>query len=156
MTDVSIDIRTVRDDDSRELYALGLETPELKTSASEPFMDEQEFRAAINNRHGVMLLATAGSRIAGFVYANFGESDIERGPGSKWACLVYVVVRPEFRRRGVAQQLSVACISELKRHGMTHVYAWADTEGDGSVIALMKKNGFHAGHRYMWMDRKIG
>lgn len=150
-SEVEIKIATVKDFDV--LYTLGKATPEFKVGASGEFMEEDEFRSAIENPNGVFLLADVGGEIAGFVYA--GYKDIERGPNSKWACLVYLVVRPENRGGGVAQKLYSECVKKLKERGITDIYAWANIESDGSIVKFLEKQGFDEGHKYMWMDKEI-
>jgi len=63
-------------------------------------------------------------------------------------------VKPEYRKKGVAQELYDACTKDLKDHGVTRIYGWANTESD-SIIQFMKKNGFAEGHRYIWMDGEL-
>ena len=116
-------------------------------------MERDEFLSAIENSDGTFLVAEADEKIVGFMYANRG--DVERGPQTKWACLVYLVVRPEYRKKGVAQELYDACVKELKNHGITNVYGWASSESDGSIMKFLKKQGFDEGHKYIWMDKEI-
>ena len=89
----------------------------------------------------------------GFIYAN--RQDLEQAHRVKWACIVYVVIKPEFRKMGIAQKLYDACVTELKNNGISNLYVWANSETDGGVVGFMNKNGFSAGHKYLWMDKKI-
>lgn len=147
-------IRSATKEDFAALYALGAETNEFKVSVSVPFMEEDEFMNAIMNPFGVFLLAETDGRIVGFLYAN--RQDPERVLDTSWVCVVYVVVRPEFRKQGIAQMLYDACVAQLKGGGKTtHLYGWANAESDGSMIGFFKKNGFSQGHKYVWMDREI-
>jgi len=73
----------------------------------------------------------------------------------KWACLTYLVTKPEYRKIGIAQKLYDRCLKELKVLGITNLYVWANCESDRSIIYFMKKNGFSEGHKYVWMDKKI-
>ena len=130
-----------------------LKTPEFKVSSSGEFMEEDEFMAAIEDTSSVFLLAESGSEVLGFIYAN--RQDPERASKTKWACLVYLVVKQEYRGRGVAQKLYDSCIEELKKYGITRLYGWANSESDGSIIKFMRKNGFNEGHKYIWMDKNI-
>ena len=141
-------------EDFSALYKLGAETPEFKVSAIAPFMDEDEFMNAIENPMGVFLLAEEGKDIVGFLYAN--RQDPERAPDTSWVCLVYLVIRREYRKYGLAQRLYDACVAELKTDGTTtHLYGWANAESDGSMLGFFKKNGFSEGHKYVWMDKKL-
>lgn len=140
-------------DDFVQLYSLGKKTLQLRVSVNEEFMDADEFKWSITNPHGAFLVAEENQKIIGFIYAN--AQDIERPFEHKYACLVYLVVQPEFRGKGIAQRLYSACEKRLKELGISHIYGWASLEGDGAIINFMKKQGFAAGHKYLWMDKKI-
>ena len=147
-------IRAASLDDFEELYSIGRNTPELKVSATEEFMDAEELRWSVQNPDGVFLLAEENKeKIVGFLYAN--AKDIERPFENRYACLVYVAVAAEFRRQGIAKQLYAECERRLKERGVTHLYGWAHAEGDGQMIEFMKKQGFAEGHQYVWMDKRI-
>jgi GNAT superfamily N-acetyltransferase len=153
MINPDILVRRAESKDFDVLYALGCQTPEFQVSSSGGFMEPDEFMSAIENPNGLLLLAESDRVILGFIYAN--RNDPERSQKTKWACLVYFMVKPEFRKKGIAQRLYEECIKELKSLGISKVYTWANTESDGSIIQFMKKNGFNEGHKYVWMDRDI-
>lgn len=147
-------IRSAGSKDFDALYTIGLATPEFQVSGSEAFMDPDEFRWAITeNPDKVFLLAEEDGKIVGFVYAN--AKDGERPFPDKYACLVYLVVIPECRPRGIAKQLYETCEKELKAKGITHMYGWANTEGDGAIGKFMKGQGYTEGHLYRWMDKRL-
>ncbi|MBI4086089.1 MAG: GNAT family N-acetyltransferase [Candidatus Liptonbacteria bacterium] len=146
-------IRSATKSDFDALYKLGAETPEFRVSRSGAWMDPDEFMSAIENPSGTFLLAESEGGAAGFIYAN--RQDPERGPKTKAACLVYLVVRPEHRKQKIGQQLWDACLGDLKKHIVTYVYGWANAESDGSMVGFLKKNGFSEGHKYAWMDKEI-
>ncbi len=148
-----MDIRQATAKDFESLYKLGLATPEFQVSGNSEFMENDEFLSAIQNPNGIFLLAEFDGGIAGFIYANM--QDPERGPKTKWACLVYLVVEAGHRKDGIAQRLYAVCFEELKKSGVNRLYGWANAESDGSVINFLKKNGFNEGHKYVWMDKKI-
>ena len=150
---MDINTRKATTEDFEALYLIGLETPEFIVSSGDVFMDKDEFMSSIQNTNGTFLVAELENTIIGFMYAN--RQDLERAQKTKWACLVYLVVKPEYRKIGIAQQLNNACIKELKNHGISHIYCWANCEGDDSIINFRKKNGFNVGHKYVWMDKEI-
>ena len=115
-------------------------------------MDEDEFRIVLTHPCSTFLVAREGGQLAGFAYAT--TNDVERSTRTKWACLVYLVVLPAFRRKGVARQLCDATIAELRRRGITHLYGWANAESP-AILAFMEQRGFALGHRYVWADRRI-
>lgn len=150
---MNLSIRPATSQDFDQLYLLGQNTPELRVSSIEPFMDRDEFEVAIKNSSGLFLLVEVDSSVAGFIYASGDDKD--KPIKKKWACLVYLVVAPKWRGNRVATQLYDSCIAKLKENGITHLYSWVDTEGDGAILSFMKKRGFTAGHTYQWMDREL-
>jgi GNAT superfamily N-acetyltransferase len=148
-----MNIRSASIDDFTELYEIGKSAPELRVSATEEFMDADEFRWSITNQNGVFLVAEEQKRKIGFLYAS--AKDIEKPFEHKYACLVYLVIIPEFRRQGVAQKLYAEGEKRLRELGVTNIYGWASAEGNGEIIEFMKKQGFAQGHAYVWMDKKI-
>ncbi|MBI4147126.1 GNAT family N-acetyltransferase [Candidatus Woesearchaeota archaeon] len=149
-------IRAASLDDFEVLDIIGINTPELKVSATEEFMDRDEFRWSIQNPNGIFLLAEeqVNKKIVGFVYVN-AKDTLERPLENKYACLVWGVVVPEFRQQGIAKQLYAECEIKLKEKGITNLYCWAHAEGESKIIDFMKRQGFTEGHRYVWMDKKI-
>ncbi len=139
--------------DFEELYAISANTPEFVVSATEPFMDKDDFKLRINNPKHVFLLAEKNKKIVGFICIN--AKDINSSIENKYACIVYVMVLPEFRKNGVAQMLYLESEKILKNMGITNIYSWANSEGDGGIINFFKKNGLVEGHKYVWMDKKL-
>lgn len=145
-------IRKAMPEDFDALYRLGLETPEFAASQDGAFMLPEEFRAALGNPDGVMLLAGRDDEVAGFVYANC--RDPETPPDGRIACLVYLVVRPRHRGQGIARQLHDACLDVLRARGMTYVYGWARSGAD--IVGVMRHLGYRSGHEYTFVEKSLG
>ncbi len=159
-------IRPALLDDFLPLYQLGKRTQELQVSATEAFMEEDEFRQALTAEDSIFLVAQEDhgeqkeeqeKNIVGFIYANADDKD--KPLRSKYACVVYLVVAPEQRRKGIANLLYRACELRCKELGITHLYAWAHLEREGEkkspIREFLKKQSFNEGHKYVWMDKKI-
>ncbi|MBU3904899.1 MAG: GNAT family N-acetyltransferase [Nanoarchaeota archaeon] len=144
-------IRKATIDDFEELYKIGSNTPEFRVSASEAFMDPDDFKWHITNDKCVFLLAEEKDT-QGFICAH--AKDLDRGTENKYACLVYLTVVPEYRGRGIAKELYSKCEDELKDMGITHMYGWANAEGN-AILKFMNKQGYDEGHRYVWVDKKL-
>lgn len=149
----TIAIRPAAASDFEALYALAKNTPELKVSATEDFMDPEEFKWSMQDPNGIFLIAEDDGRCAGFIYATFDGK--EHAYPQKWACLVYIAIDPAFRKQGIATALYEACAKRLKAQGIAHLYTWAYPGSDGATVAFMKRQGFAEGHQYIWMDKKI-
>lgn len=144
-------IRKANLKDFKELYSLGLHTPELRVSATESFMDKDDFKRRLTGKNHVFLLAESDSKIIGFISANAKDADSPLK--NKYACIVYIVVLSQYRNKGVATKLYKECVKELKKLGITHVYAWADMKS--GVISFLKKKGFNIGKPSVWVDKKL-
>ena len=145
-------IRSAQVADQAALYAIGLATKELQVSATDVFMEPAEFLRAITNEQSVFLVAQWQQNLVGFIYATLDDKEmVVQG----YACLVYLAVMPAYRGQGIAQALYQACEQALKARGIHQIYSWANTESNGAIIQFFQKQGFAAGHRYMWMDKKF-
>jgi len=109
-------IRPATLDDFEEAYALGKNTPELKVSSTEEFMDRDDFQQRIGDPLHVFLIAEQKKRIIGFICAN--TKDLDSPLQNKYACLVYLVTLPKFRRQGVAKKLYIECERQLRERGI--------------------------------------
>ena len=138
--------------DFDELYQLGKNTPELRVSATEDFMDADQFKGFITDKNCVFLVAEEKKKIAGFIllHAEWVYMPVK----DKYGCMVYLVVASEFRKHGLATKLYSEGIKKLKEMGATHVYGWANAKGK-EILEFMKKQGFAKGHEYIWMDKKL-
>lgn len=143
-------IRKATPADVETLYQFALRFPELKVSATAPFMWPEEFREALADTSAVVLIAEEDT-ILGFVYAR--TRDLDR-PSLETGCIVYLAVDEKHRNKGIGTQLFNACVKELKARGVTYLFAWANAE-NSLVKKLLLKEGFAEGHTYTWMDRKI-
>lgn len=148
-----IKIRRAVPGDFEELYALGMATPEFSVSSELPFMGPYEFKFTIVNPEGFFFVAEKDGAIAGFVYGDLeGE---KRFDNKTWACLVYIMVKPEFQGKGLAQKLYDTFYKEVKDRGATHLYSWANAEEGSRVIPFFEKQGLKPGHLYRWMDKSL-
>lgn len=146
---IQYSIRKATEKDCEELYQIGLDTPELKVSADDVFMDKKEFFWEITRDDGVCFLAEVDGTIAGFVLGS-----ISTDPSTtKGATVVYLVVIPAFQKHGIGQALLVACEECFREHDVVDVHSWANTHSP--IVGLLSQNGYAKGHEYTWMDKKL-
>ncbi len=146
-------IRAATRDDFEELYSLGSAIKEFKVSVDESFMDKDEFLLRITNDEDIFLVADMGRKIVGF--ALFGLSDKDRPLKHRYACLVYLVVEVDYRRKGIAGKLYEEGVRLLRERGIGYIYSWANVQSDGSMITFLKKRGYEKGQQYVWMEKKL-
>lgn len=146
-----MNIRRATLEDFDELYQLGQNTPELRVSEDEPFMDRDDFEERLKSKSQVFLLAESKEKVIGFILASTNDND--KPIKNKYACIVYIAVAQDARKKGVATALYDECTKELKKLGTTNIYTWADM--NSGVIDFMKNKGFQKGKISMWMDKKL-
>lgn len=139
--------------DFNELYEMAKRTKEFQVSNKGPIVSKEEFKWMLKNKKGIFLVAIEGTKIIGFIYVN--AKDLKKNLKNKYACLTYITVLKEYRKRGIAQKLYSNCEERLKKWGINNIYVWANVEGKGEIISFMKKQHFIKGHKYLWMDKKI-
>lgn len=144
-------IRLATPADLPRLYEIGLHTPEIQVSTTEPFMDKDEFLDALNRKENFFLVLEQDDQLQAFLMASTRDEDIPYK--HHYACIVYIVVDQKFRGQGYAKQLYLEAEKLLRQRGMTHLYCWANL--DSGVIPFMEKQGFAKGHQYVWMDKKL-
>ena len=144
-------IRLATAADLPTLYEIGLKTPEIQVSSTEPFMDKDEFLDSINRREMFFLVMEEAGQIQAFLMASTRDEDI--GYKNHYACIPYIVVLEQFRGKGLAKLLYQEAEKILRQRGMTHLYCWANL--NSGIIPFMEKQGFKTGHQYVWMDKKL-
>lgn len=147
----NIKIRKASLKDLSKLYSLGLNTPEFKVSSIYPFMSRDEFKEAITSKSSIFLVAEKDNKILGFIHADMMDKD--KPFKNRWACLVYIMTIQKARGQGIGKILYEKCKRILKKHNITHLYAWAHARG--KTLNFFKQQGFKIGHEFIWVDRRL-
>jgi GNAT superfamily N-acetyltransferase len=137
--------------DFRALYDLGNKTKELQVTKGEPFLDQDQFKWYIRDPKGFFILAE-DTKILGFIYASFEDQELPYK--HKYSCLMYIVVHPSARGKGVADALFEMYQREAKKRGFTHIYSLANDDSP-SVQRFYQKRGLKKGKKFIWMDKKL-
>lgn len=145
-------IRIANPEDFEALYNLGLKIPEINVSDNLPFIGPEEFKNGLSREDVVCFLAEIDKKISGFVYGDVEKKDLD---GKTWSALMYIVVSPDLRGKGVAQKLYEAFEKEAKGRGATILYSWANAEEGSRIIPFYLKNGLKPGHLYRWMEKEL-
>lgn len=138
-----------RTHDAQTIHALGCAIPELRVDATGEFMTIGETHAAIEDPSGSFLVAISDGRVVGFGYVRIDDSDGIVGS----ACIVYVAVAQDFRRRGVGALLVRSLASEASLRGAEKIYAWADP-GSG-VVEMLERGKFRRGKACVYMSAEV-
>lgn len=148
----TLSITQATTDDAKELHEFGMTIPEISVSSQVEFMFEDELRNTIANPGAVVFAAwDQNGKIQGFCLGQTGDPDHCTDPSQ--ACLVYIAVSKEWRRSSLATNLYRAVVAELKKRGVTYVYAWAcPTSG---AVDFFAKQGMVPGRTCVWMDVTI-
>ena len=146
-------VRLVTIQDFEAIYTIGLDCPELQTNPTQPFMEPEELRWAIDNPNGIFLLGENDGEPVGFIFVNI--QDVERPMPGRLACLVYLAIVQSKRSRGFATQLYAAAVERLRNSGVETLYGWAHAGEHSPIEAFLSRQGFAPGGLYRWYDRKI-
>ncbi len=141
-------IRDATLDDFVELYNIGLTIPELRVT-DDRFMTEDEFKWHITNPNGSFYIAEENNKVVGFACLNLKE----RGK-DKFGCLVYLVVLPKYRRKGIATELYQKIESRAKELDAAYIYSWMDAESK-PIQDFFKKQNYTFGQPCIWIDKKL-
>jgi N-acetylglutamate synthase-like GNAT family acetyltransferase len=147
-----ITIHRATTEDVDGLHAFGLTIPEIKVSSQVEFMSKDELRITIENPGSVVFLACdKKGDVQGFCLGQTGDPDHCDDPTQ--ACIVYIAVAEKWRGSCLAVRLYQDVVSELKKRGVTYIYAWAcPTSGATKFFA---KQGLVPGKTCVWMDMKL-
>lgn len=131
-------------------YQLARRTPELKCLPNKPFMTRDEFERACEQSNAILRVAQIDAETIGFALVLVDDIDSAE---QKSACLVYLVVAPKHRRKGIAALLIKDVIQSLEVWDTKVLYAWAHpTSG---ITELLKKAKFKKGHPRVYMEQEL-
>lgn len=84
-----------------------------------------------------VFVAEEGSRVVGWI----GWTLKKDQDGEKYGYLVEVIIHPQFRKRGIATELTKKAEMDLKENGASHAYGYVFLHNDASN-ATFAKNGY--------------
>jgi len=150
--DFDLTIHRATAKDAESIHSFGITIPEIKVSSQVEFMSEDELRVTLENPCAVVFLACdKEGEIQGFCLGQTGDPDHCDDPTQ--ACLVYIAVAEKWRGSSLAVRLYRGVVDELKKQGVTYLYAWAcPTSG---AVQFFTKQGMVPGKTCVWMDTKI-
>ena len=103
-------------------------------SMTAALLEQFVFAKPYFDRQG-LIVAVDGEQVVGFAHAAFGPSDDEQSLSKQFGLTCLVMVRPEYRRRGIGAELLARSEAYLKQQGADVIYG-------GGVAPL---NGFYLG-----------
>ncbi len=93
---------------------------------------EKSFLEAYSSEHNIYLVATTGEMIAGYcgIWVSFDTAD-----------LCNIAVAPEYRRRGIAEDILEEAVQRVKMHGVERILLEVRESNQGA-LCLYQKLGF--------------
>src|SRR5690349_20665559 len=131
MTDITI--RPMTENDIAEVAALGNEAPELQSSKTDTFWNEQQLADWVKSGD-VMLVAAADGQVVGFQLTQLHAA-------TKVGYLSDIAIHPNWRRHGIGSRLVEAAMNELQTRGANYVYGLTKVENE-KIHHLLEKSGF--------------
>jgi ribosomal protein S18 acetylase RimI-like enzyme len=142
-----ISIRPFCESDATEIYAMLKDTEELHVGGM-TYSEKAVQSWHVTRANDVILTAEVKGTIVGFIAAKL--SDPEQGA----AYIDCLVVKPNYRGRGIGQQLLQNCISSLKEQGVffVNLHVRADFP---RTINFWEKNQFKGKQPLLWMYKEV-
>ena len=139
-------IQNISREDVDEIIRLGLSTPELHVQSEKPMYYSKEALASfITSPTDIHLVAKVNNKIAGYRLATFN-------PYLKEAYLLDMVVKPEFRRKGIASELYKKTFEILEAKGCQ--WMWTLVKEDNTLMQqILKKKGFQKGSKFYFYHK---
>lgn len=102
----------------------------------------------VTRAQDVILIAEVKEAVVGFIAAKLDDPE----PGAVY--IDRLVVKPEYRGRGIGQKLLKQCISSLKTCGVffAHLHARSDFP---LTVKFWEKNNFKGKQQLLWMYKEI-
>lgn len=140
-------IRPFHKNDAKEVYAMLKSTVEVHV-AGLTYSEKGVEGWSVTRAQDVILVAEANRAIVGFIASKFGDPE----PGGAYIdCLI---VKPEYRGRGIGQKLLDGCISLLKDRGVVFIHLHVRSDYPRSVN-FWKKNNFKGKEPLLWLYKEI-
>ena len=133
--------------DANDVYAMLKDTEELHV-AELTYSEKAVQSWHIKRAEDVLLIAEAAETLVGFIAAKLNDPELGA------AYIDCVVVRPEYRGRGIGKQLLEQCISSLKARGVFFVNLHVRRDFPHAV-GFWDANGFRGKQCLLWMYKEI-
>lgn len=109
------------------------------------FFTRERFGASIKSWEKYNLVAEKDGTVIGYI-SGFDDTGIFYGYMGR------LVVDPEFRKLGIGESLSSACLAQFKRSGIPVVYVGVHADNEPSK-GLLRKIGFSDdGYKLLWKE----
>lgn len=126
------------------LISLSKRTKEL-TDHNGEIMGKRIFRKWI--KEGFCLVLEKNGEINGFIIGEYHKN-------SHYSYILYLVVSPKLRGKGLGRELIFRYLQECKRHRVKYIDLMTPTTAR-KTIKFYKKLGFELGHKYLYCCKKI-
>lgn len=141
-------VENIKEEDVSEIVKLGLNTTEIQIQDETPeYFDVKTLKKFITSPDDIYLVARIDNQIAGYRLATYNKYLQE-------AYLIDLVVKPEFRKMGVAEALYKKTFEILKEKKCKFVWVLAK-ENNEPIQNLLIKQGFKKGSTFNLYHRGI-
>lgn len=138
-------IRSMEARDLDSVIVMGTSTEEFDTGTESPqFYSRATLEKWIQSPNGVLLVAEYNTEIVGFRLAAYN-------PDSRDGYLHTIMVKKEFRGKGIGGLLMDETLRRLMALGCNHVVALVQ-EGNDSTLGFLRSNGFDIGGKFHYCD----
>lgn len=141
MKNPDVEVKNITKNDVPQIVKLGLATKELHLEDNAPaYYSEGDLKRFIGSKNDIYLVAKFENKIAGYLLATFN-------PFLKEAYLIDVVVKSEYRKKGVATSLMKEAFLLLNKRKCNWIWALVK-ENNERMFKVLKKKGFSKGAKF--------
>lgn len=137
-------IRKPKEEDIPQIMEIGKSTTGVSPESS--FWSEEQIKRWIKSGD-VLLVAEIEGEVIGLVFSQFNK------PTGK-ATIENLIVKEEYRNRGIGTDLLNQCLDKLKAKGAAYICALVKTDNKPTIEFILKQ-GFHRGYDFTWLEKII-
>lgn len=139
----NISIQNITETDINEIIALGMATPELHIENEvADYYSYDMLKSFITSPHDIYLAAKIDGILAGYFLSTVN-------PYLKEAYLIDMVIKPEFRKKGIATALFEKAFTILKQHDIVWAWCLVDPKNE-TMMQVLEKKGFMRGKQFQF------
>lgn len=143
----TISIQNITEIDIDEIIAIGMATPELHIENEHAdYYSFDMLKSFITSPHDIHLTAKIDGVLAGYFFASVNTY-------LKEAYLIDMVIKPEFRKQGIATLLFEKAFDILKEHDTEWAWCLVDPKNE-TMMQVLDKKGFKRGKQFQFFYRE--
>lgn len=145
---MNIKIEQAKLSDVADIIKIGKSIEEFKISKGTiTFWPKKILINCVKDKNNLILLAKQNEELIGFIIANYN-------PIFEKAIIENILVKKDFRNKGVGKLLLDSLLLKLKRLGCSYICSLTEIKNK-NTIKFYIKNKFNKGKDFVWLDKAL-